>query len=195
MCIIVVKPANIEITDNALVNMWINNPDGAGFMYAEGGRLHVVKGLMEFEQFYRAYRKAEHHKLVLHFRWRTHGAPSAAMTHPFWIAEGEVGMVHNGIISGIPTIGDESDTAAYVRVLQGRYGNAMKAIDNKHERKKIQAEIGWSKLVFMNNYGQFRIVGEKAGHWSYGCWWSNGSYRDRVKYVSVQHPETVKNKA
>ena len=50
MCIIVIKPAGIKMPAmSTLENCWYNNNDGAGFMYATGGTVHIEKGFMSLK--------------------------------------------------------------------------------------------------------------------------------------------------
>lgn len=176
MCIIVAKPANTEVSVANLYNMWLNNPHGAGLMYARNGKLEVVKGLMTFTQLLTAYRTVEDEKMVIHFRWRTHGPLLGKLTHPFVISP-SVGMVHNGIIPDLKATRRESDTSTYAKILQNRYNDPMVAIENIRNRVDVLVEIGLSKLVFMNAEGKIQILNEQMGHWGEdGCWYSNHSY-------------------
>lgn len=187
MCIIALKPAGISIPETTLKNMWDNNDDGAGFMYADRGTVRVVKGLMKFEDFLAAYKRVgEHRKIVMHFRIKTHGAVSAELTHPFWIRKGDLAMVHNGVISTVGSAissynGTESDTSLYAKILSHRYPDPREALDNEAEITRIVSEIGWSKLVFLDNDGEHIIVNEKSGDWVDGCWFSNGSHKNSYR--------------
>ena len=49
MCIICCKPMGKDMpTEEIMKNMWVNNPDGAGFMYVKNHKLVIEKGFMEF---------------------------------------------------------------------------------------------------------------------------------------------------
>lgn len=185
MCIIAVKPASSKISVNRLFNMWVNNPHGAGIMFAQDGELKVIKGLMDFGNLLDAYLENQNRKMVLHFRWRTHGPVVGKLTHPFWVT-GDVAMVHNGIIPGRNAPKGESDTSMYVRTLQKRYSDPMKALRRDSTRKFIVQEIGLSKLIFMNSDGMIQMVNGQVGHFSDDdCWYSNHSYTDPAKYDKV----------
>lgn len=182
MCIIVVKPEGAEIPNSNLYNMWMNNPHGAGLMYAQNGKLMVNKGLMTFPQFLSAYNKVADRKMVIHFRWRTHGPANQKLTHPFWIKQ-NIGMVHNGIIPSVKPRRKESDTSTYAWALQNRYRDPMVAMEDIAKRVEVLIDIGLSKLVFMNGNGRIQILNEQMGHWNDdGCWYSNHSYTDHKVY-------------
>lgn len=151
-------------------------------MYAENGQLSVVKGLMTFADFLAAYEKVSDRKLVLHFRWRTHGPVLQKLTHPFLIRN-NVAMVHNGVIPGMRTRRKESDTSMYAQILQHRYKNPMEVLGNLRVRADILMEIGLSKLVFMNEDGKVQLLNSQMGHFAAdGGWYSNHSYTDPTKY-------------
>ena len=100
MCVIVRKPKGIKVPVETLRQCWQSNKDGAGFMYAEDGKLVFCKGLMSFKSFLRAYQKIQpkNKEVLIHFRFATHGAVANAQTHPF-IVQGNIGVMHNGIIN------------------------------------------------------------------------------------------------
>jgi hypothetical protein len=99
MCIIVIKPEGVSIPIDRLKNCWDNNPDGAGFMYSENGTLKIIKGLMNFNTFINSYDSISPltKKIVIHFRYATHGKVCEELTHPFNINK-TLAMVHNGIL-------------------------------------------------------------------------------------------------
>lgn len=184
MCIIALKPAGAKLSDETIRNMWDNNDDGAGIMYADRGKVRIVKGLMNLEDFKKAYQRiGNHRKMVMHFRIKTHGAVSAELTHPFWIRKGSLAMVHNGIITltSDMNIGNESDTSIYAKVLAHRYDDPREALRSETELQRITSEIGWSKLVFLDGNNEHIIVNEKSGDWVDGCWFSNSSHKSSYK--------------
>ena len=61
MCIIVYKPQNTKFpSENTLRECFQNNDDGAGFMFSSNNVVHIKKGFMTFEKFY----KEKKHKKV-----------------------------------------------------------------------------------------------------------------------------------
>ena len=100
MCIIAIKPEGISIPIERLKTCWEHNPDGAGFMYSENNKLKIVKGLMTFDSFIKAYDEVNPltKRIVIHFRYGTHGDICPDLTHPFNVNE-DLALVHNGILS------------------------------------------------------------------------------------------------
>lgn len=180
MCIIAVKPEKVVFTRKQLKVMWDANPDGAGFMYAENGKVQVVKGLMTLSALWDAIEAVgPMRKLVLHFRIKTHGKISPELTHPFWITEGSLAMVHNGVIRNVvnETSEEESDTAVFARKLANAYVNPLQAIRNEFHREMIEAYIGFSKVVFMDGSGAHYILNESLGTWHKNVWYSNDRFK------------------
>ena len=88
MCIIAYKPLNVAFPEEYILhNCFDNNDDGAGFMYAFNGEVHIHKGYETFEKFMAALNKAraitgDKVPYVMHFRIATQGY-ERTMTHPF----------------------------------------------------------------------------------------------------------------
>lgn len=198
MCIIAIKPAGVSFPDDdRITTMWINNPDGAGFMYAKDGRVHIEKGFMELPHLLERLAKvrkdidATETPFVLHFRITTHGGTKPANCHPFPISENvavlqklvmhtDMGVAHNGIIDIRPRA-DISDTMEYI-VSQLA---VIKSIDKRflHKRKfmrLIENAIG-SKMAFLTGDGEIKTIGrfETAAD---GMRYSNTSYMPRISY-------------
>lgn len=184
MCIIALKPAKIILSKPQIKTMWDNNPDGAGFMYADGGKVHIVKGLMTLDALWDAMEAVgPSRKLVIHFRIRTHGAKSAELTHPFYVQQDKLGMVHNGVIRPLvnETSDTDSDTSVFARKLGQAYSNPLTAIRNPFHRDMLEAYIGFSKVVFMDKNGATHILNEHMGEWKDNVWYSNDRYKE-TKY-------------
>ena len=55
MCIIAIKDKGINLPkDEILETMFRHNSDGAGFMYAKDGQVHIKKGFMTYKAFKKA---------------------------------------------------------------------------------------------------------------------------------------------
>ena len=75
MCIIAVSKKGVRQPSlDQLRNMYTNNPDGAGYMFAKDGKVHIHKGFMTWEDFERAVKAENFTKddpVVYHFRIST----------------------------------------------------------------------------------------------------------------------------
>jgi len=189
MCIILYKPDKVDkstITRETLYNCWTSNKDGAGIMFSYQNKIVVWKGLMTFEKFMQAWSMVPAHAVtVAHFRIGTHGGKTEGNTHPFWIEQGELATVHNGILSIKAREADGlSDTATFVEDVLKKLPEGW--MDNAATLHLIDGYIGgYNKLVFLNRRGRVLILNEQAGVWDMGCWFSNSSYK-RIVYVSRQ---------
>lgn len=178
MCIISVVPEGLQLQEAILERMWRINSDGAGFMYAEDGKLNVVKGLMTYDAFKEAYEPHAGKKMVLHFRIKTHGALNEVNTHPFNVSD-ELAFVHNGTISGFGSA-THSDTWHFnEELIKPLYGDIKNFLQIAQINQLLADRIGWSKLVFMNNQGHTTIINEEKGNYSTdGIWFSNESWKE-----------------
>lgn len=180
MCIAIWKDQDKIITKATLSQCFNSNPDGAGFMYHEGDKLHIQKGFFEFDKFYKEYKKHELKQCVIHFRIKTHGSISVDNCHPFSITE-NLGFVHNGIISGYGEA-DVSDTRDFnhkiLQELVNKWGE--ESLFEPSIQTLIEAKIGYSKLIFLDNLGNAEIFNENKGIWDDDVWYSNSSYKPYI---------------
>jgi hypothetical protein len=151
-------------------------------MFAEDKELKIQKGFFNFEKFYKAYKKHEAKKCVIHFRIKTHGKVDETNCHPFYI-NNSMGFVHNGTITGF---GNDtfSDTIQFnegiLQKLVGKWGNL--ALFQDPIVDLIENRIGWSKLIMLDRHGNHKIFNEEKGEWDNGVWYSNKSYQLAPKY-------------
>lgn len=192
MCIIAAKAKGVAMpNDQTIENMWYGNPDGAGFMYAENGKVYIRKGFMEFDQFRKALDElATTHDLtqlplVMHFRITTHGGTKPANCHPFPVTDSigvlskldtkcRVGVAHNGVIDITPRKGI-SDTMEYIASQLAPLSRAVPEFyENKHLIEMIYNATG-SRLAFLTRDGSIYTVGDFVE--DNGVLYSNTSYR------------------
>ncbi len=190
MCIAAYKPANVTIPEETLYRMFSANPDGAGVMYAQGGTLYVIKGLMTAEAFAAAAQAIPTEcPAVLHCRIASHGSICPGLTHPFVVAKSvrEISplyaeitdgyaVAHNGIIRGM-SIGTEdiSDTVAYVRDILYPLSRCGSLTTNRF-RAIINKTIDYSRLAIMEPSGKTALYGSDW-IWDGGVAYSNSSYK------------------
>lgn len=182
MCIAIAKPKDVIVPEEYLMESFAYNPDGAGFMYAEDNELFITKGLMTYEDFWKAWEPHQDKPAAIHFRIRTHGATDKENTHPFQVGK-NLGFIHNGIISNVDTKPDpsKSDTYHFNKLfLEQFYKRDSRFPYKDHFKDMIERYIGHSKLVFLNNKGHLTIANEKLGRWDEEVWYSNTSYKPYV---------------
>lgn len=113
MCVIAVSKIGVrQPSEKQLRDMFVNNPDGAGYMYARNGKVHIHKGFMDVDDFVNAVKAENFTKndaVVYHCRISTQAGVNPFMTHPFPLTESRkycealdvtcpTGIAHNGII-------------------------------------------------------------------------------------------------
>jgi predicted glutamine amidotransferase len=174
MCVICVKKENQQLPDERMIrDMWLHNPDGAGFMYPKNGKVVIKKGFMELDSFLKAVSKIPHVEsvpVVMHFRIATSGGINTGMCHPFPLSDNvnklkktalkcNVGIVHNGIIDIACTDG-LSDTASFIK-------NELFDVTNKKANlfkdnaflQKVEKRIQ-SKMCVLTGDGDISLIGD-----------------------------------
>lgn len=179
MCIIVYKPKGADFPKKKVLEQcFINNDDGAGFMYADGQKVHIRKGFMTFEKFYQALqdtiKKVGGRKLpyVLHFRISTQAGVSPEITHPYPLSDrladmkklkckSNIGIAHNGIIPLTSNFKSKkaNDTMEFIT----EYLSLIIRNRNYYEDKKTLAlieKLTDSKLAILDGRGHCELIGE-----------------------------------
>ena len=176
MCVIVYKPKNVKISENTIQDMWLSNPDGAGFVVFQKGKLTVSKGYLDIESFKYDLEHVKDYSLGIHFRYATHGAVTNEMTHPFIISKDikeasetfidtdKPVLLHNGIITGF---GNDkiSDTADYVTNVLAHMPSiqVMKKLLHTTGSKYLLAHNG--KIHFIGKFEQYKGLQVSNTYW------------------------------
>ena len=178
MCIAIVKPQGIEISDEYLENCFDNNNDGAGIAYAKNGKLYIVKGIFDKKQFIQEVRKAEtvaQGSMLIHCRIGTSGLKDKNNCHPH-IVNDDLVMIHNGILDiEVPQKSKVSDTVIFIETyLKELSKDFVKSEPIMH---LIEKAIGdRNKFAFLNNKGEAFICNANLGIVENGIWYSNDTY-------------------
>ncbi len=188
MCIIAIKDKGINLPEESILEtMFKHNSDGAGFMYAKDGQVHIKKGFMTYKAFKKAIDKIEDIKdmpLVMHFRIATSGGIDCGACHPFPISNKrktlrktdfvtDIGVVHNGVIP-ISAPDNMSDTMQYISKKLYFYQKIQPNFYNQRTfMKRIEKEIK-SKMVFLTGSGEIYRIGDFIE--DKGIIYSNHSY-------------------
>jgi hypothetical protein len=201
MCIIAIKPAGITLPATTTIeNMWYNNRDGAGLMYAKDGNVHIEKGFMTLEDFKKALKRLEktidvvNTPVVLHFRITTHGGTSPGNTHPFPVTEklpllqmtktrASLAVAHNGIIDIKPSKKDISDTMEYILTQLAPLYQLKRDFYRQPAGKKLVYNAIKSKMVFLDGTGRIETIGDFITGGD-GILYSNASYKARTVYYN-----------
>lgn len=126
MCVICHKAKGAKMPDiKTILDMWDDNPHGAGIMWRSGSEVKYVKGFMKQDKFLKFIKKNEKEleetEVAMHFRIATHGGINPWNTHPFPMDPGtntksmsgtvRSCMMHNGVLPIVPRDDGISDTA------------------------------------------------------------------------------------
>ena len=195
MCIICVSPARTRQPSISQIKiMFMNNPHGAGYMFAREGRVHIHKGFMDIDSFLSAV-KAEHFtakdSVVYHFRISTQAGVNPEMTHPFPLSnrlpimkaldvECPCGVAHNGIIrlTSDTSQREYSDTALFITRYMAQMVHGLDDLKDAQLLNRIERLAG-SKLAIMDGSGYIATIGHFINE--RGLLFSNDSYLDKYR--------------
>jgi predicted glutamine amidotransferase len=190
MCIAILCPQGTQITAQQFQNSWDNNYNGAGFMYNDdNNKLHVVKEMEDCDKLYKKYvklvSKYPNATFVLHFRISNRGVINRENCHPFKVSN-ELAFVHNGTITSVDKDDKRSDTNIFNRQILRKLPNAdIKFLNNSAVKGVLEEFIGYSKIIFLDNNGQYALLNENDGYWEEGIWYSNDSHDTVSDYVDM----------
>lgn len=184
MCLAIYCEAGATCAESDLRTAFDANPDGAGFMYINGGGSLVLEKFLDFDPFLKALDRAQDENgdspFGIHFRWATHGSKGLENVHPFRVDK-YTGMLHNGVLPVVMGKGSKrSDTAVFAEDYLTRLSPTW--YDDPMLFDMVEQYCTGSKLVVLttNPAAQYSayIVNEDAGHWNTAndVWYSNRSY-------------------
>ena len=191
MCVICYKPMGVQFPSKTKIKtMFKNNPNGAGFMYADGENVYIQKGFMtlgEFNSALNRVRQYTDYPFVLHFRITTNGGTSKGLTHPFALSDDvktlmetasttNIGIAHNGIIPMTAYADKISDTAEFIRRYMSRIIRSEADID-ADTLDIIEACID-SKMAIMTASQDVHLLGKFIQDGN-GVYYSNTSYQKK----------------
>jgi len=196
MCIIVAKPMGVDMPSKEIRErcFW-SNPDGAGFMLADGKSVRIRKGFMTLGEFEEALEyemdgfDPTETAVVMHFRIATHGKVKPSCCHPFPVSddpeelmatsiESRWGVAHNGIIHGRTTNDDWSDTMDFIADVISPMSRMNPSFMRSSDALAVLEGACLSKLAIMDNSGEISTVGQF--YEDEGVLYSNTSYLTKV---------------
>lgn len=202
MCLLVQQSADTHFSDAFLRSVFTHNSDGIGVMWAEDGKLHYHKALVDsaesFIEFYR--NNIEGKDACWHARMKTHGNIDMENCHPYPVfgfeddkdSELPMLLMHNGVLStGNSKDTTKSDTWHYIRdYLRPILADNPDLMFNEAFQKLLAGHIGvGNKFAVMDAHGRAVIINKAQGLTYEGAWLSNtyawdyrGLHPDAPKY-------------
>ena len=176
MCILINHPANTNFDRALLDDFYSYNSDGFGAMYAEEGKLVIVKTLGTPNEIAKLYNEElAHRDCVIHYRMKTHGDIDLDNCHPYRIND-DIWMAHNGILAmGNPIDSRKSDTWHFIEyIIRPALAADPDLIFDRDYQEYLENMIGGTnKFAFMHKSGKSVILNEQAGVTHQGAWLSN----------------------
>ena len=200
MCIIAIKPQGKKMfDDNTIKTMYINNPDGAGYMFYDKGTKKVIikKGFLTCSSLLESLhaKNLTDTNVVLHFRIGTSGLNDKLNCHPYPIGMNnatkcscDLGMAHNGILSNFnpPKDSKINDTQTFINEVLNKLKKGFLYDDDK--MILIKKIIGMNKLAFLTDKNQIITLGNFIS--DDGYIYSNDSYHERTLYPKWDYKYT-----
>jgi len=186
MCLAIVKPKGVSISEEHLHNGWLNNDHGAGFVCITNEGDFFVHKSLTYEGFIDVYRNAvkdygDTSDFLIHFRIASKGNVTLDNCHPFIVDEDRV-IIHNGTMYNIDI--DKKDTRSDTKVFAEDWLSQLPADweDNEIINLMIEDFIGASKIALLHRTKGVIIYNKDKGVVVDGNWYSNNTYK---KYVPM----------
>lgn len=200
-------------------NVAEKNKDGFGFMYYDTTKQEIVwdkTSTGDWEEHYSMFLPHEAHEICLHWRYGTHGTKNIENAHPHVVKEGELMLMHNGVITGYgynshTAVDKASDTVEFLdKTLRPLYDGTIdlaNLVPNKGFRHLLGAAVGANnKLMLLTKQGftminQFYITAETyipemrgllfSNNYAWNNeYWYESAYRNEInaEYVTKEAP-------
>lgn len=198
MCIIVHKPAGVEIPQHRIDSFIRRNSDGYGLLWTEPSKddpnatmLWYVKrgGDKEYKEMVKEYFTKDR-EVLLHCRYATSGPKDDNMAHPFMVAcdptpkgVSAIGIMHNGVIGSGSKSASDTHIWVYEKGLPqlvAKFGwDRILDPEDKEAREAVEKDIGGgNRIVMMPNVGPVVFFNKRYGTEIDGAWYSNTSMWD-----------------
>ena len=169
MCIAVVIPAGLVISEKIIRLCMSRNPNGNGVAYinkkglveseksidfSEGGKDKFIKRYYELSR----QKHTAKHPMLLHFRVATQGKISHDNCHPFKVKDGV--LIHNGTLFYAANGRDDllSDTGKFAQ----KYGDKLSHDFVQEHKEGLGVALGHNKLAFLYDGGRTAVINEKG---------------------------------
>ena len=192
MCLIIVKSSGVDLPDDSVIRKAeSSNDDGIGIAWYKPGDNIVrikkdFKDSIEFISWSKDNLKKED-KVMIHFRWRTHGLNDIGNRHPFPITRNitmlrspelvcRFSVAHNGVFSGYEH-NKFSDTQKFIMDILA--SNKVKLhLTNPAIQKLINNHISGSRVSTLDYKGNLILFGkfeEENGLYFSNNYWKHTS--------------------
>lgn len=176
MCLIIHQKKGKTLDYWSLVDIYERNPDGFGFMFANGGQLFTYRSIASLDQAIELYyEKCAGRECLIHWRMKTHGDVNVNNAHPFVLGTSKVAMMHNGIIDVGTPIKGMSDTYHVAEFLLKPIAMSNRDHLFSEDFSDVLGDmIGMSnRIAMMDNDGRVNIINKHTGVHFEGNWYSN----------------------
>jgi len=162
------------------------NKDGIGIAYAIDNILTVKKGFDSLDDFIEYYDNISvEASILVHFRAKSAGVVSEENLHPF-VVNDDLCFAFNGTISELNFKDSEkSDTFILNQIIIQPLCRYNKSIyKDPAFRRLLSYYVNLSKMVFLNNEGEFLFINELRGEWDNKenpqVWYSNKIWETKL---------------
>ncbi|MES3007407.1 MAG: class II glutamine amidotransferase [Pseudomonadota bacterium] len=187
MCLLIHKPAHVEVPAALLDSAVDFNPHGFGIMTFGKERELIIRrrSASKKSELHRIYAEFRTQECVIHLRYGTSGKVDCTNTHPIRITK-DIYMAHNGTVNMDRHLQDRSDTwhlvHDYLRPVLKRRPELL------HDRFFQELVMTWcgphNKFVFMDAVsGKTVIVNREKGFEIDGLWLSNTRWFDASRFA------------
>lgn len=196
MCIIAIKRSDVKMFDEETIKvMFERNPDGAGYMYVDSGKVIIKKGFMDVDSLIDSLGKddLDDKNVILHFRIGTSGLKDELNTHPYPIYDDndvqcltDIGVAHNGVLYSYSPgpLSKINDTQNFIQQVLSKLDADF--TKDKDKLFLISKLIGTSKLAFLDDSDTIVTLGDFIE--DDGYLYSNSSYKSyRRPYSSFNY--------
>jgi len=192
MCVIIHRPANVEVPFAKLESACNVNPHGYGLVVSDRGKLETFKGLgpkgNDPDEVALLLEKAKGQEVFLHLRYQTSGKRDLANAHPFEVLSKakdgtDVQFMHNGHLNDFTNSPDRCDSWIFAEtvlrplLLRSAAYDDVETILEQPFLATILKEFAGSSSVFLlaGEGGQVLKINENNGH-KYDWGWASNDY-------------------